>query len=113
MEPAETSTDIARLEQRIELLQEAMARCRKIALAAKMAIAAGTVWLTLTLVWAAPFVPTLFFAALAAVIGGVVLLVVAPVVIGLGAAVVIPLLLLAIPVLFIGCIIWAGVALVT
>lgn len=74
MEPAEAPTDIARLEQRIELLQEAIVRCRKIALAAKIAIATGAVWLTLTVIGAVPFVATLFFASLAAVIGGVVLL---------------------------------------
>jgi hypothetical protein len=74
MEPAELPTDIERLEQRIETLQDAIVRCRKIALAAKIAIAAGAVWLTLTFVGATPYVPTLFFASLAALIGGVVLL---------------------------------------
>ena len=69
-----TPTDIARLEARIETLQDSIARCRKIARAARIAIAGGAVWLTLTLVWAVPYVPTLFFAALAALIGGVVLL---------------------------------------
>ncbi len=73
MEPVETPADIARLEQRIETLQDAIERCRKLALAARIAIAAGAVWLILTLVGLAPFVPTLFFAALAALIGGVVL----------------------------------------
>ncbi len=69
-----TPADIARLEARIETLQEAIARCRKIALAAKIAIGAGAAWLVLTFVGLAPFVPTLLFASLAAVIGGVVLL---------------------------------------
>jgi len=68
-----TPTDITRLEQRIETLQDSIARCRKIARAAKIAIAAGCLWLILTLVGLAPFAPTLFFAALAALIGGVVL----------------------------------------
>lgn len=74
MEPVETPADIARLEQRIETLQDAIARCRKIALAAKIAIAAGALWLMLSLISAVPFVPTLFFGAVAALIGGVVLL---------------------------------------
>lgn len=74
MEPVEASTDIERLEQRIESLQDSIARCRKIARAAKIAIAAGALWLVLTLVGLSPFVPTLFFAALATLIGGIVLL---------------------------------------
>ena len=69
-----TPADIERLEARIETLQEAIARCRKIALAAKIAIAAGAVWLVLTFVGLAPFLPTFLFASLAALIGGVVLL---------------------------------------
>jgi hypothetical protein len=46
-------------------------------------------------------------------IGFLVLLVVGPVLLGLGAAIVLPLLLLAIPLLIIGGILWAGFALVT
>ena len=69
-----TPADIERLEARIETLQEAIARCRKIALAAKIAIAAGAAWLVLTFVGLAPFLPTFLFASLAALIGGVVLL---------------------------------------
>ena len=67
-------TDVARIEERIEALHEAIERCRKISLAARIAIAAGAAWLVLTLLSLAPFVPTLLFASLAAVIGGVVLL---------------------------------------
>ena len=69
-----TPTDIARLEERIESLQEAIERCRKIALAAKIGIGIGAVLLVLTLVGLVPFMPTLLFASLAALIGGVVLL---------------------------------------
>ncbi len=69
-----TPADIARLEARTETLQEAIARCRKISLAAKIAIVVGAAWLVLTIVWAVPFVPTLLFASLAAMMGGVVLL---------------------------------------
>ncbi|MGA7971916.1 MAG: hypothetical protein WCA36_03845 [Pseudolabrys sp.] len=68
-----TSADIARIEARIETLHEAIARCRKIALAAKVAIVAGAAWLALTIVGLVPFVPTLLFGSLAALIGGVVL----------------------------------------
>ncbi|MEJ2377708.1 MAG: hypothetical protein P8Y71_20735 [Pseudolabrys sp.] len=66
--------DIARIEQRIEDLQEQVARCRKLSLAAKAAIAAGVAWLALTVLWLVPFVPFMLVAAMAAVIGGVVLL---------------------------------------
>lgn len=68
-----TSVDIARLEARIETLQDAIARCRKLALAAKIAIIAGAAWLLLTFIGLVPFAPTLLFASLAALIGGVVL----------------------------------------
>jgi hypothetical protein len=66
--------DIARIEERIEDLQEQVARCRKLSLAAKIAIGAGAAWLMLTLLWLVPFVPLLLIASLAAMIGGVVLL---------------------------------------
>lgn len=68
-----THADIARIEARIETLHEAIARCRKIAVAAKVAITAGAAWLVLTIIGLVPFVPTLLFASLAALIGGVVL----------------------------------------
>ena len=66
--------DIARIEERIADLQEQIARCAKLSLAAKIAIGAGAVWLALTLVSLVPFVPLMLIASLAAVIGGVVLL---------------------------------------
>lgn len=66
--------DIARIEERIEDLQEQVGRCRKLSLAAKTAIAAGAAWLALTVLWLVPFVPFMLVAALAAVIGGIVLL---------------------------------------
>lgn len=74
MDRPATSADIARLEERIEALNDALARCRKVSLASKIAIAAGAAWLVLTLIWVVPFVPALFFASLAALIGGIVLL---------------------------------------
>jgi hypothetical protein len=65
--------DIARLEERIESLALSIERCRKISLGAKTFISAGTIGIILTL-WVIPFNPALFFAALAAMIGGAVLL---------------------------------------
>jgi hypothetical protein len=65
---------IERLEDEIERLALVAARCAKLSLAAKIAIAAGSVWLVLTLLGLVAFVPSLLFAALAAVIGGIVLL---------------------------------------
>ena len=66
--------EIARLEDRIEALRASIARCRKLSLGAKVAIAAGLVWLGLTLLLIVSLTPSLFFAAIAAVIGGIVLL---------------------------------------
>ena len=66
--------EIERLEDRIEALRLSVARCRKISVAAKAAIVAGFAWLVLTLLLIAPFYPSLFFGAIAAVIGGIVLL---------------------------------------
>lgn len=66
--------DIARIEERIEELGEQIARCAKISLAAKIAIGGGAAWLALTLLWFVPFVPAIVVGAMAAVIGGIVLL---------------------------------------
>jgi hypothetical protein len=69
-----TGDDIARVEARIEALEESIRRCRKLSFAAKAAIAAGAAWLTLTLMAIVPFDTAMLFGALAAVIGGIVLL---------------------------------------
>src|ERR1051325_5805691 len=66
--------DIARIEARIETLQETIARCRKLSLAAKLMIGAGGGWIALTLTALVPYTPALAFGALAAAIGGIVLL---------------------------------------
>ena len=66
--------DIGAIEARIEALSESIERCRKIALGAKISIAAGAVWFALLLLWIVSFTPTGFVAALAAVLGGIVLL---------------------------------------
>jgi hypothetical protein len=66
--------EIARLEERIAELNERIARCRKLSAGAKAAIAAGAVWLVSTVFGIVAFTPAMFFGAIAAVIGGVVLL---------------------------------------
>jgi hypothetical protein len=73
MDEDATPDDIARLEETIEAFRESLARCRKIALAARVAIGAGAIWLALTLVWLVPFITALVIGAIAAVIGGIVL----------------------------------------
>lgn len=69
-----TGDQIALVEERIEELAEAIQRCRKISLAAKIAIAAGALWVALTLLLLIPYVPFMTIGALAFVIGGIVLL---------------------------------------
>lgn len=66
--------EIARLEERIEALAVSIERCRKVSLAARIAILVGGAWLALTLLGLVAFAPALFFGAIAAAIGGVVLL---------------------------------------
>jgi len=66
--------DIGEIEAHIEALTESIERCRKIALGSKISIAAGAVWFALLLLWIVSFTPTGFVAALAAVLGGIVLL---------------------------------------
>ena len=66
--------DIARIEARIEELGEAIERCRKFALTAKIAIAAGAGWIALSMLSVVSFAPETTLTALAAIIIGVVLL---------------------------------------
>jgi uncharacterized membrane protein YqjE len=70
----ESHDDIGQLEARIEALGESITRCVKIALAAKLAIAAGAIWIVLVLLAVVLFSPETFVGAMAAVIIGVVLL---------------------------------------
>jgi hypothetical protein len=74
MQEGHSGDDIARIEERIEELEQAIARCRKLSLAAKLAIGAGAVLLALTLLGLLEFIAAVVTAAMAAVIGGVVLL---------------------------------------
>jgi hypothetical protein len=73
MDENNTPADIARLEEHIEALRESLVRCRKIALAAKLTIAAGAGVLAVTLLGLVPFITAPVLAAMAAVIGGIVL----------------------------------------
>ena len=66
--------EIAQLEARSEALTESIERCRKISLAAKLTIAAGAIWIVLVLLGVVAYIPETTIAALAAVIGGTVLL---------------------------------------
>ncbi len=74
MTDGDVRDEISELETRIEALAESIERCRKIAVGAKIGIAAGAAWFALVLVWVLPFNPTAFIAATTAVLGGVVLL---------------------------------------
>lgn len=69
-----SSEDIALIEERIESLREAIARCRKLSLVAKLMIGAGMGWIALTLFLLIPYLPSMLFGSLAAAIGGIVLL---------------------------------------
>src|ERR1039457_5674519 len=66
--------EIAQLEARSEALTESIERCRKISLTAKLTIAAGAIWIVLVLLGVIAFSPDTIIAALAAVIGCIVLL---------------------------------------
>lgn len=68
------NSEIARLEDRIDELRQALARCDKIAVAARIAIAGGALWFALMLVTIFPFSATGFAGALASLLGGIVLL---------------------------------------
>ncbi len=74
MDEENVHDQIAQLETRLEALGESIERCRKIAVGAKISIAAGTVWFLAVLFWILSFDVTAFFAALTAMLGGVVLL---------------------------------------
>jgi hypothetical protein len=66
--------EIAQLEARSEALTESIERCRKISLAARLTIAAGAIWIVLVLLGVITFSPGTIIAAMAAVLGGIVLL---------------------------------------
>jgi hypothetical protein len=64
--------EIARLEARIEALADTIERCRKIALASKAALVAGTAWMLLILVGAVAPQGASLIGAMTLMIGGFV-----------------------------------------
>jgi hypothetical protein len=65
--------EILRLEDRIDDLTEAMARSRRISQISKIAIVGGSMWILGTMLGAVSFIPAAVITAMAAIIGGVVL----------------------------------------
>ena len=65
--------EIARLETRLERLDDALARCRKIKLVAQIAIAGGGAWMLAVLIGVIGFDPIAMMAAISGVIGGTVM----------------------------------------
>jgi hypothetical protein len=62
------------LEERIAELTDALERCRKLSLAGKIAAGAGAAYLAAALLGLAPALPSTMIAAMAAILGGIVLL---------------------------------------
>jgi hypothetical protein len=69
----DTRHEIARLETRLEELAEALARCRKFRLASQIAMAGGGLWLVSAVIGIIGFDPVAMMAAIAGVIGGIVM----------------------------------------
>jgi hypothetical protein len=67
------SDEIARLEERLEELADAMTRCRKIRLISQIAITAGGMWMLAVTVGVLGFDPIAMMAAISGVIGGTVM----------------------------------------
>jgi hypothetical protein len=65
---------IASIESDIEQLAQALEGCRKAMAVSKMAIAAGGIWILVYLLGAIRFEPATMIGAIAAIIGGVVVL---------------------------------------
>ncbi len=74
MSDASVHDEIARLEAEIEALSETSERCRKIMLMSRVAIVAGGLLLLAILLGAVGFDPGVLIGAVAALIGGIVLL---------------------------------------
>ncbi len=70
----EIRDQIAQLEARSEALTEAIERCRKFSLTAKLTIAAGAIWIVLAMASVISYTPETTLAAIAAMIIGTVLL---------------------------------------
>jgi hypothetical protein len=74
MDQDDPREEISRLEARIEGLAATIESCRKIIAAAKAAIVLGTALLVALIVGIIGFDPMIFMAAVAALLGGIVLL---------------------------------------
>lgn len=66
--------EMIRLEGAIEKLNDQLAWCAKISIAARIAVGAGALWFVLALIGLLPFGATAFAGTVAAMLGGVVLL---------------------------------------
>jgi hypothetical protein len=73
LDGASIHDEIARLEAESEAKAASLERCRKISIAARVAIAIGAAWLALVLVRVIPYAPVHFVGAIAAMLGGIVL----------------------------------------
>lgn len=69
----EVHEEIGRLEAQLEALAEGLARCAKVKLVSKVALAGGAAWLLAAIAGLVSFDPAAMAAAIAAVIGGVVM----------------------------------------
>src|SRR5260370_22885195 len=65
--------EIARIEARLDELADGLARCRKVKLVSQIALAGGGIWLVATIVGIISFDPGAMMAAIAGVIGGIVM----------------------------------------
>jgi len=72
MDDGDPREEIARLEAHLDELAEARERCRKFILVARIAIAGGALWMAAATLGAIGFDPVAMVAAIAAVIGGIV-----------------------------------------
>jgi hypothetical protein len=70
--PLEPHEENVALEARIEELAEALERCRKFALAAKVAIVFGALLMVATLLGVLAFTPMAMLGGIAALLGGIV-----------------------------------------
>jgi hypothetical protein len=73
LEDGDPRAEITRIEEKIEELAVTAERCRKMILAARIAMAAGAVWMVVALLGIVAFNPAAMVASIAAVIGGIVM----------------------------------------
>jgi hypothetical protein len=65
--------EIARLEAHLDELADGLARCRKVKLVSQIVLAGGGLWMAAAIVGLVNFDPVAFMAAIAGVIGGIVM----------------------------------------